>query len=103
MPVCVGGAEDGATGRGVEGGALDGVAAHRRRWQVRVSLSAGRMGEGLPVCGVAVTEESKAEGGERTRAIPIVRHAGIQLSGARDRLGCSDRRGGGVLPATGGG
>ena len=39
------GAEDPAPGGGVEGGTLDGVPAHRRRWPVRVSLSAARMGK----------------------------------------------------------
>src|SRR5664279_5493260 len=38
------GAEDSALGGGVESGPVDGVAAHRRRRPVRVSLSAARMG-----------------------------------------------------------
>jgi Transposase DDE domain group 1 len=49
-------------------------------------------------------EETEAEGeqGERTRTIPVVRHAGILLSGFGHGPGCAHRRGGGVLSATGG-
>src|SRR5260370_12439446 len=101
MPVRVVGAEDPATGRGVEGGTVDGVTAHRRRRTVRVSLPAARMGESLSLRGVAIPKEAEAEGVERTRAIPVVRYAGIQLSSVRYQPRLPDRCGGGVLPATG--
>src|SRR4249919_3765138 len=100
MPVRAGGAENRTTGGGGEGGTVDGVAAHRCRRAVRVSLPAGRMGESLPVRGVALREEAKEV--ERTRAIPVVRHAGIQLSSIRYQPRLPDRRGGRVLSATGG-
>jgi len=38
---------------------VDRIAAHGCRRPVRVSLPAGRMGESLPVRGVAVREEAK--------------------------------------------
>src|SRR5437762_11208096 len=96
------GAENGATGGGVEGGTVDGVAAHRCRRAVRVSLPAGRMGENLPVRGVALREEAEAKEVGRTRAIPAIRHAGVQLSSIRYQPRLPDRRGGRVLPSTGG-
>src|SRR5664279_4788254 len=95
------GAEDSALGGGVESGPVDGVAAHRRRRPVRVSLSAARMGSSPPVRGVAIPKEGKAEGTVRTRAIPVIRHTGIQLSGIHDQPGCAHRRSRGFLPTTG--
>src|ERR1700745_3970686 len=103
MPVRAVGAENPATGGGVEGGTVDGVTAHRRRRAVRVSLPARRMGESLPVRGVALPEEEEAKKVGGARAIPVVRHAGIQLSGVRYQPRLPDRRGGRVLPGPGGG
>src|SRR5258708_4350533 len=103
MPVRSVGAENGATGGGVEGGTVDGVTAHRCRRAVRVSLPAARMGESLPVRGVALREEAEAKEVGRTRAIPVIRHAGIQLPSIRYQSRLPDRRGGRVLPAAGGG
>src|SRR5579864_2534313 len=103
MPVRAVRAEDLAAGGGVAGGGMDWVTAHRCRRPVRVSLPAARMGKSLPVRGFAVSEEAEANGVQRTRAIPVVRHTGIQLSGVRYRPRCTDRRSGGVLPATRGG
>jgi hypothetical protein len=45
----------------------------------------------------------KPKKGGGAGAIPVVRHTPIQLSGVRHRPHGADRRGGGVLPATGGG
>src|ERR1022692_3926820 len=70
--------EDSAPGRGVAGRAVDGVAAHRRRRPVRVSLPAGRLGQSLPVRGIALLEKGQAAAAERT--IPVVRYAVIHLS-----------------------
>jgi hypothetical protein len=54
LPLRPGGAQDGAVGGPVEGGRLEGLAAHRRRRAVRILLPAGRMGPSLPVSGLAV-------------------------------------------------
>jgi len=65
------GAEDLATVEEFAGGAVDRIAAHGCRRPVRVSLPAGRMGESLPVRGVAVREEAEAQQAERTGAIQL--------------------------------
>ena len=70
MPVCVVRAEDPALGGAVANDAVDRVAAHRRGRSVRVSLPAGRLGQSLPVCGLALFEEGQAAAGEPARAIP---------------------------------
>jgi hypothetical protein len=72
MPVCVVSAEDPALGGAVADDAVDRVAAHRRGRSVRVSLPAGRLGQSLPVRGLALLEEGQTAGGEPARAIPVV-------------------------------
>ena len=50
---------------------------------MRVSLSAGGLGESLSVHRPALPEEAQAH--RRARAVPVVRHAGVQLSRLRDQ------------------
>ena len=56
------GAQDLAAGRGAESGGLEAV-AHRCRRTVRVSLSAGGLGESLSIHRPALPEEADAQGG----------------------------------------
>src|SRR6516162_5986677 len=102
MPVDGGGAEDGPLGGGVASRTLDGLAPHRCRRPVRVSISTGRMGENLSVGGPALCQKAQAkeeaEGGGGARAIPVVRYSEYIYRGVRDRPRRADRYGGGVLP-----
>ena len=53
------GPQDGASGGGVESGGVAAVATDRRRRTVRVLVSAGWLGESVPVPGAALREEAE--------------------------------------------
>src|SRR6202521_4854046 len=66
------GAQDVPFGGGVESGGLEALPAHRCRGAMRVSLSAGGLGESLSVRRPALREEALPQ--EGAGAVPVVRH-----------------------------
>ena len=62
------GAQDLPFGGGAESGGLEAVPAHRCRRAMRVSLSAGGLGESLSVHRPALPEEAQAEGGRTSQS-----------------------------------
>jgi hypothetical protein len=94
--------EDVALDRGTEGGGLETLSADRRRWLLRVTLSTGGLEQSLPVHRLALREEAEATAGGRTRAIPVVRHAGVQLPRVRHQYEGRGRPADLVLQSAGG-
>jgi len=103
-PLHLGGAQDLTLGGTAASREVEALPAHRRRRAMRVPLSTGRLGPGLPIYRLALGEAGEAPSRGRDRARSTVRHAGIHLSGVRHQYDRPHRPAGVVLqPARRGG
>src|ERR1035441_4822421 len=96
------GPQDVTLGGGVESCRLAGLTAYGRRRTMRVSLSAGGLGESPTVPRPALPEAGPTEHSRRARAVPIVRYAGVPLSRIRHQYDGCHLYAGLVLQSAGG-
>jgi hypothetical protein len=75
--------KDVSFGGRAEGCRLAGLTAYRRRWTMRVSLSARGVGQSLSVPRPALPEAVPTEPSRRARAVSAVRYAAVSLSRVR--------------------